>query len=57
LRVLGNTEASRLIEQHLAAEEGFCCKELVNYETVILSFVALSNILCSLVTENSVLLL
>jgi hypothetical protein len=56
-RVPENTEASRLFEQLLAPEEGFCCTESVNSETEVLSFVALSNISCSLVTENPVFLL
>jgi hypothetical protein len=52
-----NTEVSRLLEHLLVSEEGFCCMELVNCETVVLSFVAFSNISCSLVTENPVFLL
>jgi len=56
-RVAENTEASRLLEQLLASEDGVCCMELVNCENEVLSFVALSNISCSLVTENPVFLL
>jgi len=56
-QVAENTETSRLLEQLLASEEGVCCMELANCETEVLSFVALSNISCSLVTENPVFLL
>jgi len=57
IRVPENTEASRLLEQLLSSKERVCCMELVNCENEVLSFVAVSNISCSLVTENPVFLL